>query len=83
MLAGFLLVPPVADVLGGRPSTLLGWAVAVTAIPAVLLADAAHKARIAGRRPGVHNRGGAAGSVVERLTGRRRRGIRRAAARAG
>lgn len=50
-LAVFLLVPPVAAALELRPPTLLGWAVAVLAVPAVLLADAAHKAARARRRP--------------------------------
>ncbi len=43
-LALFLWLPPLADLLGGAPPSPLGWALAVCAIPAVLVADAAHKA---------------------------------------
>lgn len=49
-LALFLLVPPLADLLEHAPPTLLGGAVALLAAPAVLLADAADKARRARRR---------------------------------
>lgn len=49
LLAFFVFVPPVADVIGQAPPTLLGWAVALLAAPAVLLADAADKARRARR----------------------------------
>jgi membrane protein implicated in regulation of membrane protease activity len=43
-LVGFLFVPAVAALLGQAPPTATGWLVAAAAIPAVLLADAAHKA---------------------------------------
>jgi magnesium-transporting ATPase (P-type) len=45
MLLAFLGVPPLADALGGSLPTPLGWALASTAIPVVLLADAAAKRR--------------------------------------
>ena len=48
-LIGFLAVPPVAAALELRLPSLLGWAVAALAVPAVLLVDATHKA--ARRRP--------------------------------
>ena len=44
------LSPPLAGVLGGSPPPALGWAVALLAVPAVILADAAHKAARARRR---------------------------------
>jgi magnesium-transporting ATPase (P-type) len=44
-LVGFLFVPAVAALLGQAPPTVTGWLVAATAVPAVLLVDAAHKAR--------------------------------------
>lgn len=37
--AAFLLVPPVADLLGHAPPPLAGWAVAAATAPAVLLVD--------------------------------------------
>ena len=43
LLAGFLGTPAVADLLGGSWPSALGWSVASTAVPAVILADAAHK----------------------------------------
>ncbi|MGH8869876.1 MAG: cation-translocating P-type ATPase [Actinomycetes bacterium] len=43
MLAAFLGIPVVADLLGGSPPSALGWAVAALAIPVVLAADALHK----------------------------------------
>lgn len=49
-LAGFLLIPPVADVLEHAPPPAAGLAVALTAIPAVLVADATYKALRARRR---------------------------------
>jgi hypothetical protein len=49
VLATMLGVPPLAGLLGQRPPSLVGFAIAVTAIPAVLLADAVHKA-LAARR---------------------------------
>ncbi|UUY03904.1 cation-transporting P-type ATPase [Svornostia abyssi] len=45
VLAILLFVPPLADLLEQAPPTLLGAAVALLAAPAVLLADAADKAR--------------------------------------
>ena len=48
-LAAFLLVPPLANTLELRPPTLLGGGLALIAVPAVLVADAVHKAL---RRPG-------------------------------
>ncbi len=44
LLAVFLAVPPVADVLGNTVPTPLGWGLALLVIPALLLADAAAKA---------------------------------------
>jgi magnesium-transporting ATPase (P-type) len=43
MLAGFLFVPFLARLLGHAPPTIIGYAVAALAIPAVLTADALHK----------------------------------------
>ncbi|QKW33929.1 cation-transporting P-type ATPase [Actinomadura sp. NAK00032] len=52
LMAVFLGIPPVADLLGGGPPSALGWLIALTAVPAVLLADAAAKAaRHRGTRP--------------------------------
>lgn len=48
LLAVFLAVPQVADVLGHTVPTPLGWGLALLVVPALLLADAAAKA--AGRR---------------------------------
>ncbi|HSR25747.1 MAG TPA: HAD-IC family P-type ATPase, partial [Candidatus Eisenbacteria bacterium] len=59
MLAAFLLVPPLSAALGGTVPNGIGWLVAAAAIPAVLLADAAHKewrARAKQRRPRVGDR---------------------------
>jgi magnesium-transporting ATPase (P-type) len=50
ILAVFLFVPQLADLLGGRPPNLIGWLLAAAAIPAVLLADTVHKAVRARRR---------------------------------
>ncbi|PXY19015.1 cation-translocating P-type ATPase [Prauserella muralis] len=44
MLAAFLLLPPLPELLGGSLPSVLGWALACVAIPAVLLADTLHKA---------------------------------------
>jgi magnesium-transporting ATPase (P-type) len=44
ILLALLGIPPVAALLGQQPPTPLGLAIALTAVPAVLLADAAHKA---------------------------------------
>jgi magnesium-transporting ATPase (P-type) len=49
-LAGFLLVPPVADLLDHAPPPAVALLVAAGAAPAVLAADAAHKAVRARRR---------------------------------
>ena len=46
----FVGVPPLARLLGGSFPSALGWLVAVLVIPAVFLADAAHKAIRARRR---------------------------------
>jgi hypothetical protein len=43
MLAGFLYLPPLADLLDQAPPSLAGLAVALVAIPAVLAAHALHK----------------------------------------
>jgi magnesium-transporting ATPase (P-type) len=50
LLLVFLTVPPLPDLLGGTTPTALGWALAALAIPAVLLTDAADKARRAKTR---------------------------------
>jgi hypothetical protein len=44
MLAAFLYVAPIADLLDQAPPTPAGFAVALLAVPAVLAADAAQKA---------------------------------------
>ncbi|MER5262679.1 cation-transporting P-type ATPase [Actinosynnema sp. NPDC002837] len=43
VLAVFLFVPPLPDLLGGSAPTPLGWALAAMTIPVVLLVDAGHK----------------------------------------
>jgi hypothetical protein len=43
VLAAMLWIPPLAHVLGHRPPSLVGFAIAVVAVPAVLLADTAQK----------------------------------------
>ncbi|WP_093587809.1 cation-translocating P-type ATPase [Lentzea waywayandensis] len=48
VLGIFLFLPPLPDLLGGHAPSPLGWLLALAAIPAVLLADAASKA--VGRR---------------------------------
>ena len=50
ILVGMLTIPPLARLLGHRPPSLLGLAVALGAIPAVVLADAAVKRWAARRR---------------------------------
>ncbi|MHA6794278.1 cation-translocating P-type ATPase [Pseudonocardia bannensis] len=50
LLAGFLGLPPIPQLLGGSVPTPLGWALAALAVPAVLLADAAHKRLTRGGR---------------------------------
>ena len=50
MLAVFLAVPPLPELLGGTVPTALGWTLAALAIPAVWLADTAHKAVRARRK---------------------------------
>ena len=49
-LVGFLFIPPVASLLDHAPPSLAGFAVALLAAPAVIAADAAHKAWRARRR---------------------------------
>ncbi|MEU4541661.1 cation-translocating P-type ATPase C-terminal domain-containing protein [Streptosporangium sp. NPDC023825] len=44
VLAAFLSLPVLTDLLGGTFPDAAGWALAALAIPAVILADAAHKA---------------------------------------
>ena len=44
MLAGFLYLAPIADLLDQAGPPLVGFGVAMVAIPAVLVADALHKA---------------------------------------
>lgn len=52
MLLVFVGAPPLQDLLGGHWPGALGWLLATLAIPAVLLADAAHKAwRARHKRP--------------------------------
>ncbi|MFC9962610.1 cation-translocating P-type ATPase [Nocardia ignorata] len=43
LLVVFLWVPPLPELLGGSPPTVLGWVLAACAIPALLAADTAHK----------------------------------------
>ncbi|WP_459723263.1 cation-translocating P-type ATPase [Actinophytocola sp. KF-1] len=50
MLAVFLLVPPLPELLGGHAPTALGWGMALLAVPAVLIADAVQKAVRSHRR---------------------------------
>lgn len=57
-LAAFLTLDPLADLLRGTVPSALGWAVAALAVPAVLLADAGHKARRRARRPAAGGRPG-------------------------
>ncbi|MFJ2666368.1 cation-translocating P-type ATPase [Nocardia fluminea] len=49
LLAVFLWVPPLPRLLGGVAPTAVGWLLAACAIPALLVADTAHKA-LRGRR---------------------------------
>jgi magnesium-transporting ATPase (P-type) len=56
MLAGFLYVSPIADLLDHAPPTAAGFAVALLAIPAVLAADALHKWVASQRRSGGRSR---------------------------
>ncbi|NUT54149.1 MAG: cation-transporting P-type ATPase, partial [Saccharothrix sp.] len=44
VLAVFLYLPPLPDLLGGSPPSPLGWALAAATIPVVLLVDAGQKA---------------------------------------
>lgn len=44
LLLVFLTVPPLPGLLGGTLPDALGWVLALLAVPAVLLADTAHKA---------------------------------------
>jgi magnesium-transporting ATPase (P-type) len=50
MLAGFLFIPPIARLLDQAPPSWAGFAIAMLAIPAVLVADTAQKFAIATRR---------------------------------
>jgi magnesium-transporting ATPase (P-type) len=50
MLAGFLYLTPIADLLDQAPPSLAGFGVALLAVPAVLAADAAQKAISRARR---------------------------------
>jgi hypothetical protein len=43
LLAAFLGLPPLAALLGQAVPTPVGWALTALAVPAVLMADAAHK----------------------------------------
>jgi magnesium-transporting ATPase (P-type) len=52
MLVGFLFIGPIARLLGQEPPTLAGLAVGIAAMPALLVADAAHKAARRRRRGG-------------------------------
>ncbi|HEX5366218.1 MAG TPA: cation-transporting P-type ATPase [Acidimicrobiales bacterium] len=63
MLGAFLYVGPVAGVLDQAPPPAVGWAVALVAVPAVLVADALRKAvrRPATAAPGGPSPGAAAG----------------------
>ncbi|WP_280409466.1 HAD-IC family P-type ATPase, partial [Nocardia brasiliensis] len=56
LLVAFLWLPPLPGLLGGAPPNWLGWAAAALAIPALVLADTAHKAVRARRhrRPRPH-----------------------------
>jgi magnesium-transporting ATPase (P-type) len=51
MLAGFLYIPAIAGLLDQAPPTLAGFAVSLLAAPAVLAADALHKAVRARAQP--------------------------------
>jgi magnesium-transporting ATPase (P-type) len=50
MLAGFLFIPPIADLLDQAPPPWAGFACALLAIPAVLIADTVQKATVRRRR---------------------------------
>jgi magnesium-transporting ATPase (P-type) len=50
LLGVFLFLPPMATLLGHAPPPIAGWVVALLTAPAVLLADALHKAYRSGRR---------------------------------
>jgi magnesium-transporting ATPase (P-type) len=54
VLLALLGVPPLAELLGQRPPSLAGTGIALAAVPAVLLADTAHKAL---RSRGLRSRG--------------------------
>jgi magnesium-transporting ATPase (P-type) len=51
VLLAFIGLPPLADLLGGSWPNALGWAAALAAVPAVVLADALHKGFRARVRP--------------------------------
>jgi magnesium-transporting ATPase (P-type) len=58
ILVGMLVIPTVAGLLGQRPPPLLGLLLAGCAVPALLLADAVHKAlRRAHRRTSARSTG--------------------------
>ncbi len=59
LLLVFLTVPPLPELLDGTLPTGLGWALAVLAVPTVLLVDAADKARRARRGATGDGRGSA------------------------
>ncbi|RSM57587.1 haloacid dehalogenase [Amycolatopsis sp. WAC 01376] len=50
MLAVFLLMPPLPELLGGTVPGPLGWTLAIATVPVVLLADTLHKVARARRR---------------------------------
>ncbi|MFA5882284.1 MAG: cation-transporting P-type ATPase [Acidimicrobiia bacterium] len=50
-LAGFLFIPPLADLLDQAVPSLAGFGVALLAVPAVLAVDGLHKARLARTHP--------------------------------
>jgi magnesium-transporting ATPase (P-type) len=68
MLAAFLFIPPLADLLGQSPPSWAGFGAALLAIPAVLTADAAQKAVRRRRRRGVRT-GFAARSARHKIEG--------------
>jgi hypothetical protein len=59
LLAALVGLPPFATLLGQTLPAPLGWALAATAVPAVLLVDAGHKRLGSRPRPSHRRRGGA------------------------
>jgi calcium-translocating P-type ATPase len=58
ILLALLGIPPLADLLGQRPPSALGLGVALSVVPAVVLADSAHKVlRVRARRAASVSRG--------------------------